>query len=99
MSGTKTGASVQILHECDAQNGLRAAKRALRERADHAFIPEQQRRARPDGEKVQRRYAGTEKEELRVELLGDASGGDVLKEQQRQQHLERQLVYLGQRFG
>ena len=76
----KTGISVQILHKCNAEDGLRAAERALCERADHALVAQKERRAGPDGEKVERRNACAEKEELRVELLCDAPGGDVAEQ-------------------
>ena len=89
---------VQVLHERHAQNRLRAAKRALRECADHAFVRQQLCCAQPDGKKVNRRHARAEQEEFQVELLGDASSCDVAEQQNGQQHLERQPIEVGERL-
>lgn len=48
-------------------------------------------------EKVERRYAGTEKEELSVDCSVSARG-DIAEQQDGQQHLERQLVDLRERL-
>ena len=83
----KTGISVQILHKkATPRDGLRAAERALCERADHALVAQKRAPRRPRWRKSTaplRRHR--KKEELRVELLGDASGGDVAEQQDGQQ--------------
>ena len=94
----KTGIAVQILHKGHTQYRLRAAESALCERAHHTLIFKKEGRADPDGKKIHRRRTRTEKEKHGVELLGDASLCDIAEQQDRQQHLERQTVNVGQRL-